>query len=638
MQTIAGMRFYMDTPEPVEVTPAEQCLKGWLISASPVNLTVLVDGVRYPAVMGMARPDVAAELNEPEQENCGFVVRFPDPILEGFVTLVAEAGADDVKLATVPVAPRKHSPERLAGEQRCVSGYRDGLAQVGPTLYWPQSQLRERMSALPHQPLLSVLLPTCNGDPYYLRCCINSVRQQEYPNWELCILDTSSPDHGIDFVKSVAAEDNRVRFAQHSVLRDLARIWNSAVESAKGEFVVFLNQDDELHPYALLELVRHLNLHTDAHVFYSDEDSTDALGCRSRPVFKRYFDAETFLSLDYLGDLLAIRRRIVAEVGGFDPRFNGACRWDFLIRTVEKFGPAAVQHIAKPLYHRRCSDDAQLSGQHVQPELFPARTSVLQNHISRTKADAVAEADLFYGSIRMRRYQSRSSKVAVVLRAEDGDLQFPALAGSVDCRNTRLYRLVGPVMDRLPEESRLPAPERQPNSYCSAFRAGSTVRSMTELREDLFVFINRPVQTVNHCFFEELAVHAMRNDVGVVTGISIDGDSRIVHTGFILGPGGELLDPFAGIRFPTIADNPQLGTVRLVAAISDEFFAVARRHLAAVGGLGIISADCMPRLVNALRLNARAQGLKVLVTPYAVATLDEVGQQRSADWLFIDAW
>lgn len=84
------------------------------------------------------------------------------------------------------------------------------------------------------------------------------------------------------------------------------------------------------------------------------------------------------------------------------------------------------------------------------------------------------------------------------------------------------------------------------------------------------------------------------------------------------------MDLFVTLKFPHDGYLGQMSVVREVETISDEFFAVRREHLAAVGGLGSVSASFMPRLVRQLSAQAHARGLRVLATPYAVATFEGV--------------
>jgi hypothetical protein len=122
-----------------------------------------------------------------------------------------------------------------------------------------------------------------------------------------------------------------------------------------------------------------------------------------------------------------------------------------------------------------------------------------------------------------------------------------------------------------------------------------------------------------------------------VTGISLGENRRTLHTGLIGREAGELMDPFVGIEFPAPGYMGQLNVVRSVESISDEFFAVRRNNLAAIGGLSSVSATRMPRLVCKLVKNAKIHGLHVLVTPYAVATFHSAAQTRCLEPIVCDA-
>jgi hypothetical protein len=122
--------------------------------------------------------------------------------------------------------------------------------------------------------------------------------------------------------------------------------------------------------------------------------------------------------------------------------------------------------------------------------------------------------------------------------------------------------------------------------------------------EDVFVFINRPVETLNHTFFEELAAQAMRADCGLVTGISLDRTGRVLH------------GPFAGTHFSQHELLRDILIARSVDSITGEFFALKRAEVVSHGGLEAVRRARTSELVS----NSR-----VLVTPYAIATLDVDG-------------
>ena len=124
----------------------------------------------------------------------------------------------------------------------------------------------------------------------------------------------------------------------------------------------------------------------------------------------------------------------------------------------------------------------------------------------------------------------------------------------------------------------------------------------------------------------------MREDCGLVTGIAVDLERKIVHSGFTRSADGKHSDNFADLMFSDFIRMAESDDVRCVEIISDHFFALRREHLEAVGGLSVISSPRMPQLVKRLTLNARRRDLRVLVTPFAVATV-EVAQKVSQQYL-----
>ena len=639
MRNSDKIQFALDAVESLAPEADEYFLEGWFVpgkdAATGDRLVVLVDGVALPVFMGRSRPDVAHHLGDPGATNCGFVARFKAPRVDNNIRLVAQTSNGEVLLANRTLEARPGLKAPKTPDRRGVSTYRDWLVIREPTLFWPQDEIADRLSVLTYQPLISVILPTYNTDLYFLERCMQSVREQHYGHWQLCVADDNSSDgRVVEYLRNIEAQDPRVVVTMRKSNGGISAASNTALEAAQGDFVVLLDHDDELHPCALLEVVRRLNTNEKADLIYSDEDKIDNMGRRSHPAFKPDFDIDMFLSFDYLGHLVALRRNLVSRIGGFRSACDGSQDWDLLIRAVEVIGPSRVDHIAKPLYHWRMHQDSTAFDLYSKPYARHAWARVISEHIERTGKRASAEPGLFYGSTRIKYKRPKDVRIAVFVRADDGPLQAAAIGSDVDWCSTTLYELVNCavrplsfVLDGAKDDSSLASQDlttRGTEAHDATIASSSLpVRSLSEIPGDVFVFINRPIDSVNHAFFDELAAQAMRPECGLVTGISLDPDSHAVHTGLIRGRDGELMDPFVGITFSHHGYMGQLSVVRSVEAIGDYFFAVRREHLSAAGGLGAVSGACMPRLVHRLIGNARKSGLLVLVTPYAVATFAE---------------
>jgi hypothetical protein len=571
-RAIRGSLYALDSETAAPINPWESYLKGWFVSRSPsfgeFVLGVLVEGSFVPAVYGLQRPDVARHLNDPSVENSGFCVRFRTPTLARHIELVVE-GKDGRTVLTDVDVPRA---DRAAE----IENYGDWLLHREASLFWAEAEVQHKLAALPYRPLISVILPVYNPDRLLLDQCVQSVARQQYADWELCISDDCSSDVTVPgHLATFAAADKRIKLLTAPLRAGIAEAQNRALLKAKGDFVVLLDQHDELHPCALLEVVKRLNeLSEICTVVYSDEDGMAAYGARNHPLFKPDFDSDLLIASNYVGRLAAMKRSAVLAAGGFRSAAKGAHEWDMLVRLLERESSGAVQHIAKPLYHRRLGAESN------EPA---ADVRVIFDHIERSAKRAVVEPGIFPACVRLK-YLHAPASVAIVIRPEDGDFQLQTVRSLVShAREISVHPLT----------------------------SGAAPRA------DVIVYINRPLETLNHYFVEELVAEAMREECGLTSGISIDLEGRTLHTGLLRTAAGQLIDPFAGIGL--LEALKKLKVARAVETVSDEFFAVRRDRLAAVDGLSKLSSSEMPQLVYKLVTNARQHGLRVIVTPFAVA-------------------
>lgn len=603
----------LDTPIPVRLNAREYAIKGWFLPQPDLpgipHLKLRVDGRDLDAFAGLPRPDVAEHFHDPDAINSGFVARFNAPITNPQITLFAQAASQEIILHEIQVDLTLAVGQPLA---RRAANYLEWLTCCEPHLFWPEAEVAQRLSHLSWLPLISVLVVTYDTDPYLLTRCIGSVLQQRYPHFELCCVDNCSADsrarESLQTLKSRHPSIRVIPLGEHG---DVSTAYNHALMAAQGEIVTFLKQNDELHPFALLEIARLLNANQDTELMYSDEDQVDYLGARSLPAFKPDFDQDAFLSFNYIGSLIALKRSLALRIGGFRPAYDGAADWDFLLRAVGHIDSARIHHISKPLYHRRADGETAITNGHTAQD---ALQRSLAEYVRRTATPAQLEPGLFSGSMRLQYTYRRDLKIAIFLRAEDGAFQVAALRHNLDERTTTIYELIDCVIRPMSG----PSAKRPGYGELSSYAAPLT--SLHEMEEQVCIFINAPLETINHFFVQELVSQAMREDCGLVTGLSINTSSRILHSGFLADRQGELLDLFVGSEFPSPGYLHQLEVVRAVDAISDHFFAVRRDHLAIVGGLGSVSASRMPLLVCKLIGNARSRNLRILVTPYSVAT------------------
>ena len=260
------------------------------------------------------------------------------------------------------VEDRIRKNEALVRENRALhlalqrtSEYNIWLSQNYPTKEILEKQHRKSKS-FKNRPLISIILPVYNTNPNYLSTCIESVLNQSYDNWQLCIVDDASSNPAtLDSLQKYSdLNDSRIIIKHSKTNGHISVASNKAIELAKGEFVAILDHDDLLWPNALYEVVKLLQEKPSADLIYSDEDkinSSEELFIHYDPFFKPDWNPHLLTSINYITHFCVLRSRLVREIGGFDKTMVGAQDWDLFLRISEKTDK--IYHIPTILYSWR---------------------------------------------------------------------------------------------------------------------------------------------------------------------------------------------------------------------------------------------------------------------------------------------
>lgn len=241
------------------------------------------------------------------------------------------------------------------------------------------------IQALEYQPKISVIVPVYNVLDKHLIPCLESVLNQEYPNWELCIADDCSTWENVKKTLQQYERHPQVKIIYREQNGHISASTNTALSLATGEYVALLDCDDVLAPNALSEVARLLNQDRTLDFIYSDEDKIDDNGeHRHMPHFKSDWAPDTFMSFMYTCHLSVFRRSLVEELGGMRQGVEGAQDYDFTLRFTERTD--RIGHIPKILYHWREREESTAS--HAE-----AKSYVLEA-AKKAKADAIKRRGL----------------------------------------------------------------------------------------------------------------------------------------------------------------------------------------------------------------------------------------------------
>jgi GT2 family glycosyltransferase/2-polyprenyl-3-methyl-5-hydroxy-6-metoxy-1,4-benzoquinol methylase len=480
---------------------------------------------------------------------------------------------------------------------------------------------RLRSPQLPYRPLISIVTPVYNPPPPILLATLESVANQTYDNWELCVVDGASDTTEVrDILTDNARKDRRVRVKCLDHNLGIAGNSNEALRLATGEFVALLDHDDLLAPNALFEIASALNENPSADIMYFDEDKLTPDGTeRLEPFFKPDWSPELLLSANYMAHCV-IRRRLLDGVGGFHTTTDGAQDWDLVLRCTER--TQAILHIPKVLYHWRQVAGSTAGNYSAKPYVFDNQLRCVENHLRRQGIPEVTASFSSPGVLRVV-WPARGLKVSVIIPTKDKlellrrcltslleKTQYPGFevvlvdTGSCEAQTRNYYA-------SLATEPRIRIIDHPGTfNYSAANNLGA--RHATG---DLLLFLNNDIEILEPNWLEEMARWAERPEVGAVGAKLLYPDGRIQHAGVVLGMEGHASHVFWGAREQQSGPFGSVDWYRNYTAITGACMMMRRDVFDAVGGFDegyqMVFSDvelCL-RIVN--------KGYRIVYTPFA---------------------
>lgn len=119
-----------------------------------------------------------------------------------------------------------------------------------------------------NSPLISVIVPVYNTEKY-LDQCIQSVLTQTYTNWELLLIDDGSTDSSGAICDRYAEQDPRIHVF-HKENGGVSSARNLGLDSAKGDWMTFIDADDSVKPKYLNNLLSHVDSDIDLVFSYAE--------------------------------------------------------------------------------------------------------------------------------------------------------------------------------------------------------------------------------------------------------------------------------------------------------------------------------------------------------------------------------
>ena len=437
----------------------------------------------------------------------------------------------------------------------------------------------------------SIVMPVYNIEIKWLEKALQSIRNQTYDCWEVCIVDDASTRSEIrEYLKNI--EDKRIKVKILKENKGISGASNEAAAMATGDYLLLMDDDDELYPNALSAFHRNL-MKTNADIIYSDMDMIDEENRHSAPLFKPDWSPELMLSQMYMGHLIGFKRELFEQCGGFSGEYDGAQDYDLILRMSEHAN--TISHVPKLLYSWRMLPTSTATNADAKPYAQVAGQKAIQAHLDRVLGSGVATAmeteNLFVYDVRY--HLETQPKVSIIMPTKDhiDDVE-TALQSIFEKTEYDDYEII--ILDN---NSELKETEEYLQAVQSKYENVRVVEAkyafnwsklnnhgIKQAKGEVFVFLNNDVKILEPSWLQRLVERAIQPEIGVVGGLLLYEDGSVQHAGVVVGMGGWADHVYKG-ALPVHRGTPFISPMvtRNVTACTGACMAISKKVIEKIG-------------------------------------------------------
>ncbi|AHF96990.1 glycosyl transferase family 2 [Desulfurella acetivorans A63] len=474
------------------------------------------------------------------------------------------------------------------------------------------------------KPLISIVVPTWNTPEQFLIEMIESVLNQSYTNFELCIADASDQSHVKKILDNYADKDNRIKIKYLKKNKGIAQNTNEAIFISKGDYIAFLDHDDILAKNALFEVVKTINENQGVDFIYSDDDRVTEDGKKFfDPKFKPDLAPDFLRSCNYVCHLSVIKKKLLDKIGYLKEDFEGCQDYELILRVTEK--AKKIIHIPKILYHWRVSQNSVSRNPQSKIYAYDSAKKVIKEHLNRLNLDGDVLDGKVLGLYKINYKITDSPKISIIIPNKDHKDDLEKCIKSIIQKSTYKNYEIIIVENNSIEQSIFdyyrflektysfikvivwdkPFNYSSINNYAVRFAQG-----------EVLLFLNNDTEVITPNWIEEMLMFAQRDDVGAVGAKLLYPNNTIQHAGVIIGINGIAEHCFKYSNSDYTGYFARLATVQNLSAVTGACLMMRKKVFNEIKGFD----EGYPEALNDidLCLSLRKKGYLVVWTPHAV--------------------
>ncbi|MDE7477335.1 MAG: glycosyltransferase [Lachnospiraceae bacterium] len=516
---------------------------------------------------------------------------------------------------------RKLKQKRIEAEAKKLHG-----TASFPT---PEQAKRQKTAKFDRMVKISILVPLWNNQREFQIQMLDSVMNQTYQNWELCLADGSDEEHSYigEICKEYAARaDGRIVYQKLDKNKGIAGNTNECLKLATGEYIGLFDQDDILHPSALYEYVKIIN-EEGADYIYCDETTFkgDSIDNMITLHFKPDFAPDNLRANNYICHFSVFSRELLEGTELFRSGFDGSQDHDMILRLTTN--AKKVVHVPKLMYYWRSHKTSVASDISAKPYAIAAAKGAVADHLTRCGfRNFEIKSTRAFDTIFEIKYEIMSEdKISILIPNKDHVDDLRRCIDSIKERSTyenyeiiiiennSLDKTTFDYYNTLKEQKNITVV-----TYKGAFNYAKINNfGACHATGKYLLLLNNDTQVISMNWLEAMLMYAQRVDVGAVGAKLYYGDRTIQHAGVVVGLGAHRTAGHTHykINYDNLGYMGRLCYAQNVSAVTGACLMVRKSLYDALGGLDEAFAVALNDVDFCLRI--RDKGYLNVFTPFA---------------------
>lgn len=438
---------------------------------------------------------------------------------------------------------------------------RQARAQHG-TASFPELEeaARQRLHKFDRDVKFSILMPLYNTPEKFLRQAIESVMDQTYEGWELCLADGSDEEHA--YVEQICREymekDKqylrpssslycRIVYKKLQKNEGISGNTNACLSISSGNYIALFDHDDVLHPSVLYEYMKVI-CEKGADYIYCDEATFKGNSTIDDMItlhFKPDYAPDNLRANNYICHFSAFARRLLDGTELFRSEFDGSQDHDMILRLTAR--AKCVVHVPKLMYYWRSHAGSVASDISAKSYAIDAAKGAVAAHLTAQgfKNFEITSTKAFETIFQIKYEILGNPKVSIVIANKDHPEDLTRCISSILERSTYdNYEIIVVENNSVSEEIFAYYKKIQENpairvvTYEGEFNYSKINNlGVSEAAGEYVLLLNNDTSVITPDWVEELLMYAQRKDVGAVGAKLYYEDRTIQHAGVVLGLG-----------------------------------------------------------------------------------------------------